>query len=565
MRRTTYRVQVTCVAAVLVVVAACARKVSFPVPGATAARLNETVDTPDGSCRLWMPTSSGGPLEFSYARCALDRVPVLRPGSRMPPPPLVELTAHGGFAVVVDENGRVNQQLTHAVIGTTDTIFGRQALEAIRQWRFEPATRAGARVRTTFRLHLVSGPRVDTLPSRLDWTYRQGRVADTLHGVWVPDEKPEPYHSRERDRIYIALVRRLLATRTVVPSPAIRYCLSLPDADASDAARLGRELGRLDAFARTRDDVAPCVDGDGSRRIILPRIHRTERDRAVVLPAGDVLPFFPRTLDGTSWERWQGRCVMARVSRSLWTHCEVGSDATMDQQRAFYQGLRVVAPATLPRPDSVPVAMTVAIMTGGAWQVDTMRVVVPRVPRLSDRSFTDAASTCDGWRIHTAEPSAPVYVIRGALMARGSLTVARADNRPVPNPSGVAACRPMAPQSTFLLGGVGDPTTQPLTLCTNDCSQRHTIDPGRHTAADGPAIRFRFSDLSEATLAGSHLMMRIRAEPDDSNLQPLVVVDRGGGRYSAWSLQRDARGFWEHRVIMQYPPGAEILVYLLAR
>jgi hypothetical protein len=74
--------------------------------------------------------------------------------------------------MIVNADSAVGPGLTRAWTRMGDTIFHRRTLETLRAWRFEPGIRQGVPVRSGFYLHIDSGIRDDTIPSRLERGYR---------------------------------------------------------------------------------------------------------------------------------------------------------------------------------------------------------------------------------------------------------------------------------------------------------------------------------------------------------------------------------------------------------
>jgi hypothetical protein len=480
---------------------------------------------------------------------------------------------HGTIAVFVNEDGTVNTHLTRWYSVSGDSAFHRQALESIRAWHFDPGMRKGSAVRSGFKLHITTNHRTDTLPGRLEWRYASGGVVeDTISGRWVVEAPLPPFPPAQRDSIYLTVIRRYTSMRTVLPQTGVTYCLSVPDEDRSTSSNLPGLVQRIDAFRAAGATVRFC-DGDTSvRRIVLPRIYRTERDRAVLMPNGDFLPFYPPDFDGMSWVAWKGRCVITPRSRDPWlTHCSVGPDVPMSEFARFYRSIHDTADVrtSSTRPtDSVIV--TVEVMTREAWQIDTLRVVAKDVPVLNEHSVFEPGTPCGGWQAFTQDSPEAIYYFLGNLVPR-SIFVALpvSQGAPPPSTARAASCRRREPFFAFFLGGVGKQPDSPLTLCYNDCAQTYTIDPRTHTLATQPIVRFRISDLREATRTGPQLGMRIRFEPDDERLTPLAVIQTSGASpFRAHVLARNRRGFWEYNVYdgsdrpLRNP---EVLIYLVGR
>ncbi len=98
--------------------------------------------------------SKGGDVDALFAIAELDQVPR---AIHQPMPILTEqIRRKGGGQVyilfVVDQNGRVENP---TVQSATDPIFERPALNAVRQWRFEPGKRKGEPVRFRMRVPIT--------------------------------------------------------------------------------------------------------------------------------------------------------------------------------------------------------------------------------------------------------------------------------------------------------------------------------------------------------------------------------------------------------------------------
>lgn len=538
---------------------------------AAAQSVFDSVNTARGRCPLWQaPPGGSNAGDLSYSRCSLDRIPRLRSRAAIPAPVLAP-EGHGTIAVFVNEDGTVNTHLTRWYSVSGDSAFHRQAVDAIRAWHFEPGMRGGSAVRSGFSLHINTDFRQDTLPSRVEWRYAPGAEEDTLSGRWVVDPPLPPFTAAQLDSIYLTVVRRLTTTRVVRPQSGVRYCLSMPDGDQGSADRLARLAQRVDAFRDARATIRSCEGDTTSRRIVLPRVYRTERDRAILMPNGDFLPFYPPSFDGTSWRAWWSRCVITPRSSDPWlTHCSVGPDVPTSELAKWYRTTRdstEVRRSPARQIDSVTV--TVEVMTREAWQIDTLRVLTTDVPVLNENAVFEPSTPCGGWQAFTRDPPEDIYYFLGDLTPR-SIFVALPVSQGAPGRSNAraASCRRRAPFFAFLLGGVGKQPGSPLTLCYNNCAHTYTIDPKKHTLAR-PIVRFRISDLREATRAESQLAMRIRLEPDDERFIPLAVIQTSGlSPFRAYVLPRNRKGFWEYNVTDasdNRPPNPEVLIYLVVR
>jgi protein TonB len=112
----------------------------------------------DFSIRLVDRLDSGeedGALDKIFSLSELDQRPRVV-FQRMPtyPPELRRGDRRGTVYVVflVDERGRVNNP---KVEKSTDPAFERSALDAVKQWRFEPGTRNGKKVQFKLRIPIT--------------------------------------------------------------------------------------------------------------------------------------------------------------------------------------------------------------------------------------------------------------------------------------------------------------------------------------------------------------------------------------------------------------------------
>lgn len=542
----------------------------------------DSIDTPRGKCRLWAPIPGGSDprRDAAYDRCALDRAPTLLDGAPMPPAPRCG-AALGDFTVILDPDGTVDPRLTRAWTRGTDTVSHRQALETIRRWRFEPGMRGGTPVRSGFVLRVASGPRNDTLPSRPEWTYRQGLDEDTLFGTWTTEAPPPPFPPERVDSIYMAVLRRLVRMKVIVPGPLERYCLVLESGDSATHARCtSRAYGVLypSDLRHPPAALAPygCERSTDAARIVLPRVHRTENDRVVLYPSGDRLPDWPPGFEGRTYRAWSAHCV-----GDVPDHGEVSIDCfvtpTLSQRdlgRREREHKAAAVSADVADADSLRV--TVIAMARGAYQADTLHVVVRPVPRLNTAAVRDSIHPRGGWSAHSPQEGSELYVLQGSPSGT-ELQIVEVEPGPAPHgertrssrcgPGGLARGDFVA----FLLGDVGDRARAPITLCFSDgaaCSMSYVLDPDRHTLVERSHLTFRLSDLREDRRRGEQLVFRICTDPAPPGPMPLALV-RANGRWQAraWIPRRVGPDAWEYGAIWEggYPPGTGVRLYLIAR
>lgn len=566
-------------------VAACVLALAFtPRLGAQQPGVFDSIRTPHGTCRVWVGIPGGTSHEDrSYARCALDRAPVLLSEGTLPQP-WTGSPGNGRFTVVVDVDGTVNRDLTRAWLLGMDSVAYRYTLEGIRRWRFRPGMRGGVAVRSGFVLHVESEVRNDTVPADLRWTYREVPSGeDTLRGRWVPrPAAPSPLTEAQFDSLHTAVFRRLVHMRVVAPWLEHRYCLVPGEGvDGESATRVLRALERLipsrdyhGAFTGHGGGIAGpgCERTPGLLRVFVPRAHRTEDDRVVLSPSGDYLADWPPGFRGATYPSWSSRCVAnVPADAPAQVHCDIRPQYTRapDGTRAWERG---PAPEWYRPGDSIRV--TVIARMSEAFQTDTMRTVVHDLRRFGRSAVLDDGVACaSGWSAFTAQDSAVLYVVKGDLEGRSSLSVTRVRHRPPPPRPRNAECTGSAEDSLlamFILGDVGDPIRAPVTFCIGDplCTRQYELDPARHTVAERAHLRFRLADLREHTRVGDQLRFRILVDPVPEGLTPLILV-RHGDRPPASVLiaRRVELGAWDFDVTYDsgIPPDSDVAIYLAAR
>jgi len=213
--------------------------------------------------------------------------------------------------------------------------------------------------------------------------------------------------------------------------------------------------------------------------------------------------------------------------------------------------------------------VTLYVTTQGAYLTDTLRAIVPEIPRLDQHAIVDRNPPCGGWSAHSPTAVGDLYVISGDP-DDNDLNVTQVQKTPPPDSSGSPQrCGAQGSQkefTAFLLGDVGDRATAPITLCFERCARSYVLDPARHTLAARPQVTFRLADLRPDTRLGAELLFRIAIDRAPTNLLPLVIVKSGTAwPSSVWIAQPRDPGTWDHSVFSTYPPDAEVHLYLIAR
>lgn len=543
---------------------------------ARAQSVFDSVRTASGVCYVWQMPVGGSdfPQDASYSRCALDRLPVHRE-TPMPPPPRFATDARASYMVIVNADGTVDPDRSRGMTRGGDTVFYREALETIRRWRFDPGRRGGKPVRSAFAIELVSDSRVDTIPSRLEWEYRAGPVSDTLLGRWVREAPLPAFTQSQVDSVHVAMVRRLVRMQVILPRRERRYCVIVPRADSADQTRATRLLAQTMPALATSLAPNGCERTPGMLRLVLPPVHHTEGGRGVVNPSGDFLANWPPGYDGSSWRAWRGRCIADVPTRTATVaiDCGVNPDYAPDEMLAWRERHPEHG---RPRPalayaagDSVRV--TILATTNGAYMTDTLRSTIRSLPELDERAVRDADLPCGGWSVHSSQ-AGEIYVVSGDPSS-ASMFITQATTRPTPDQRGRSMqCGPQEPRTTqfaaFLLGGLGDRATAPVTLCYSRCARAYGLDPARHTLAEDAHVRFRVADLRADTRMGDNLIFRIIVEPAPRSLLPIVII-RSQNRWptSAWLPRRVASNAWDYTVLRAdgFTDDDEVYVYLIAR
>jgi hypothetical protein len=314
-----------------------------------------------------------------------------------------------------------------------------------------------------------------------------------------------------------------------------------------------------------------CERTPGTLRVLLPRIYQTENGRGVVYPSGDFLPNWPPGFTGKGWRAWRARCIVELRAVGIGVaaiDCDVSPASSPDEVYAGRDSENRWPAATDYR-DGDSVRVTVFVTTTDAFLTDTLRTVARSLPRLDDHSIRDANPPCGGWSAHSSQ-SGELYVVKGDP-AGNSLYITPVSTRAPPVSRGAPMrCGPQEPRisdfTAFLLGGVGDMATEPITLCFSRCARSYVLDPARHTRGERAHIVFRVGDLRRDTRLGEYFMFRLVLDPAPPGLLPLVLV-RSGNRWptSGWSAKRTGPNTWDYMVIQSYAADDEVHVYLIVR
>lgn len=545
-----------------------------------AQDFRDSIVTPQGVCHVWTISEGGSwPKDAMYNRCALDRVPMPVEGIRLPPTPPAGIGAHGSFGVFVNEDGTVDASRTGAGSVGMDTVFYRQLLETVRRWRFTPGMRGGKPVRSVVPLRVrTTAMRNDTLAARVQWSYRTDALEDTLLGTWIREPDPPPYDEERVDSIYVAVMRRLVAMQVVIPDRSLRHCLVIPGADRSRHERLSAVARRLVYGADGGGPFAPmgCESDTTAVRVVLPKVHRTENDRAVLFPSGDRLLEWPRDLTGQSWKFWEGRCVgLAGGRGAVSMDCDVFT--------GWREGIIVIdtlAAKPRARPhlvtsDRGPFRMRLIVTSRGAFWSDTLSYEVRGpLPSISASAATDTLPRCNAWQLLSPQEAQGRIVFLGdphdAFLSASTVQYAATPVVDPPSRSGRSAPG-QARLVAFFLGDQGSPPASPVTLRLDECGRSYLLDPARHTLARRAHARFRVGDLREQTrpmtsLFGIQLIMRIELDPALEDVYPLVVIHESAKRwYSPWFADAVSPGVWKFALQYGsgYPLESTLSVYLL--
>jgi len=254
------------------------------VSRATSQVAYDSVRTMAGYCRIYR----GRPVtpsrnDFTYSLCDVDHNPKRLSGPDLPTI-LLGLAESAEIGITIRPDGTVDSALTTLGSTSGDTAFAHHVLDAVRQWRFEPPMRNGTPVRLGLGLQISTNGRNDTLPSRLEWRYAEGRGLDSAIGRWVVDSvRPPPLTKTQTDSVYVGVIRELLRIPVLIRNREQRYCIVGPSNDP--VAVRGLDVVAAKAFGDAGPTIvtAPGCERDPALlRLVLPSIHRTERNRAVL-------------------------------------------------------------------------------------------------------------------------------------------------------------------------------------------------------------------------------------------------------------------------------------------
>jgi hypothetical protein len=545
----------------------------------------DSIRTPRGMCRVWESIPGGSSsADSSYARCALDQPPRMLSDPALPQP-VHALSVGGEFTIIVNADGSVDQDLTRAWIERVDryddSVAYRRTLEQIKTWRFQPGMHNGKAVRSGYRLQLGTDRRNDTLPGRLRWSYRElPQGEDLLEGRWETVVAAQARLTEEQfDSLHAGLFRRLVEMRVVRPSLSQSYCLVFdPNTDAARNRRISaiaervlasRETSRyMDSQQRVESQ---CERNPGSLRLFMPRVHLTEGDRVVVSPAGDFLSDWPPGFYSATYPSWSSRCVV-----TVPAHARASVDCTIEPPYLSAAGRsqweRVPQPKWYIPGDSI--RLSVIAMTYGAFQSDTLRAVVHRLPRLSQSALLVSRTECaNSWAAYTAQDVGALSVVSGDISDMGTLRITEVYHTAVPRARADRCAASTSRDSVFalfVLGDVGDTVRSPITFCMGNpiCTIHHQVDPRKHTLVDRAHVRFRLADLRADTRVGDKAVVRIYVDPVPEGLMPLIVLRRGKRvPDSIWVMRRVGLDCWEFAVNYgpALPAESEFAVYLVAR
>lgn len=485
-------------------------------------------------CSVWLHLdgTSGAPRDSVYNRCALDSAPFMfdSPGFTRLPPGVGSLNA--SLVLVVDPNFRINLELTRRASAPLPAAFDDGIYKTVERWHIAAGQKGRYEVRSAFPIVLYVSPRAIPMPALVKWRHIRSRSddPDTMRGTWVAAAPDAPMSDAQIDGIYLATIRALADSHVVLAGTAHRYCAVFPPGDSLRARRLSNQLrniiksGSTNA-ARARTSFA-CSPGDSARQIVLGTAVRSEDNKVSLAVSGDFLQLYPRGILGRTWRAWRGECSApvpatgAQVMHCNVEHVSTGTEeAAADSEKTRPQ--YVVKPAG---GDSIRVR--VIALGEGKWQTDTMFVTMALPPRIADHALIDSVSVCEGRQAFSATSARGRYMLYAEdVNRRFTVLRVRTDSAPRRYYGTTECLTPTAsrsPLTAFVLGDVGTRDSTPFTTCFFGCTERHTIDPARHTLAEHAALTYRAANLRDE--GGQYnFALRIDVDRAPEGLTPLAV------------------------------------------
>jgi hypothetical protein len=514
------------------------------------------------------------PDERPIHRCNLDNAPTLVSSLEGLPTPMYERSVGATLSLIIDPDGRVNEDLTGYLSISVDPLFHRKLLEALRELEYEVGKENGEAVRYGHGLSISTGTRADTISERLSWRYVSGVFEDSLIGTWEVTA-PEPRLSIDQTATIARSVTHTLREMQVLLPGRQSYCI-LFDGIGGETVREAVRASLYDDMSHMGPRPGPpgCESDVTHLRYRIGGPQRAGGGRTVVQASGDVLSSWPPGFDGRWWRAWTAECVVPDVAGSSY-----GTQCTVNPVRSWDPLVDARSRPLLEAPEHEdgPVEFAVEVTTSGAFRTDTIRSSIPNVPALEDRTvFRSHANQCEGlttWTALADWPGEGELVLSLTLpldsTQPGSILVTevrRPDDDYVFHgfecPSSRSFEQPLA---LFTLGGVGRPLEGPVRFCLNEprCRQSFVIEPGAHQLAAEPHIRFRLDEIRESARRGKHVSLRVAIDRDSPGLIAFVIVRMPDA--TEGSLLH-ARGEKEFRLSMNrsppHPPETEFWIYL---
>lgn len=529
-----------------------------------------------GECpRLVLIPGGSSEEDRTPHRCNLDNEPALTSSVDGLPTPMYARRVSAELSVVVNPDGRIDPELTrYALGGGEDSHFYDRLMESIGSLRFGVGRIDGAPVRYGNWLVVSAETRPDSIPSTLSWRYVRGAREDSIVGEWLEVE-PEPPLTRDEKASVFRAVTRVLE-RDGVLDTSRSYCILF---DASEADRDSLRAAIWEDFYpefRSFGRPAPpreCERDVSMRRYVLTAPIRTGGGRTVVRASGDVLRSWPPGFDGR-WRRgWRAYCVVPDAPEE-W-------DGSKCRVSAIYTGNRTVDGGeelfSEPPPDDAPLEFALLARTVGSLQTDTLRSSTDSVLRLEERAIVvDDEALCTAGMTYRADAVWPgggeriVFVTRPGTSSMSGRVELVSVLRPEQDSDLSIWCDPARtddpPFALFTLSRVGEPLRRPVRFCLIDeeCARSFVIDPDRHELAEGPQLRFRFSDLQPETRRGRHIRVRLIMDRVIDGLTPFVIVRSRGSTSSYWLRRTGHREFdWGLTSSPPLPPETEFWIYLV--